>query len=175
MIFKLDTKILPSSTFKLSAVSLAISASILQVDATQAATIRVNSNLDSTGTNNNVCILRDAIESVNETTLQGGCVIEPGTGSLGIDGQDDEIVFDSSLSGGTIMLDGAQLITLEPVIINASALDQRLTIDGGNQTRIFELRDSTQLNNLILTNGDGGTQGGGAIRLSVLNLSLIHI
>ncbi len=82
----------------------------------------------------------------------------------------DTIIFDSSLSGGTIHL-ASNLTLASNIIIDASALTSPITIsgdsdnDGDNDVHIFTVNAgvTATLNDMILTKGKSSTFGGGAI------------
>ena len=103
--------------------------------------------------------LREAIESAN---LRSG---------------DDVITFSPGLSGQTISL-GSQLpVVTQGLLIDASELNQPLTLAAGFQSRIiaFDSGDDSELNNLVLTGGrvvpanassNDDTNSGGAINFN---------
>ena len=75
----------------------------------------------------------------------------------------DEVTFDESLSGETILLNGTDLDISDSLIIDASALSTSITIDAGDQSRVFNFPVPTgdlTLDNLTITGGSSG-QGGG--------------
>ncbi|MCB1123982.1 MAG: hypothetical protein KJT03_20680, partial [Verrucomicrobiae bacterium] len=74
-----------------------------------------------------------------------------------------EITFDPSLSGKTITLGGTELVIDKDLTIDASALARKITISGGDLSRIFKIEPGTTilLDSLTLTNGF--TDRGGAI------------
>ena len=103
---------------------------------------------------------------------------------------EDAITFDASLSGQTITLGGMDIDITEAVTIDATTLSSDVTIDGNQQSRIFDItaaRGDFTLAGLTLTGGQtsdddpiysAGTNNGGAIQsLSsgdlTLNLSTI--
>ena len=76
----------------------------------------------------------------------------------------DTITFDGSLSGGTITLALGQLSTgLADLTIDASALVNPITIDAAGNSRVFRHTGTGtfEIINLVVTNGDAGTDGGG--------------
>lgn len=58
---------------------------------------------------------------------------------------DDTIIFDPTLSGGTIHLNGSEIPIVAGLTIDASGLDERITVDAGGQSRIFNIDDPTSL------------------------------
>ena len=54
------------------------------------------------------------------------------------DGSAREILFDSSLSGGSILLELGPLVIAGDISVNASGLSENLTIDGGGDFAVFD-------------------------------------
>ncbi len=73
-------------------------------------------------------------------------------------GTSDTITFDSSLEGTTITLTTGELAILEDLVIDASSISG-LTIDGNNNSRIFNVSDNT--NDIIFVEFIGLTLSGG--------------
>ena len=89
-------------------------------------------------------------------------------------GEADTITFDAGLSGILVLAQGELQITQDltitgPEDLQATPADERITISGDNDARIFNITNSTAaISNLILTDGnasgdDGVTGNGGAI------------
>ncbi|MCA8989734.1 MAG: hypothetical protein KDA78_18950, partial [Planctomycetaceae bacterium] len=113
----------------------------------------VNTLIDETN-NNNTFSLREAIAAANAQNI-----------GANIGGSTDEIQFEESLKGGSIILNGTQL----PIISGKTSIQgpgaSLLTISGNNQSRIIETAASSTVNlsGLTLTQGNDTTNGGGAI------------
>ncbi|MEL6110486.1 MAG: right-handed parallel beta-helix repeat-containing protein, partial [Planctomycetota bacterium] len=79
----------------------------------------------------------------------------------------DRIIFEASLSGSTITLDGAELLVTESLTIDASALASPITLDAGGQSRVLNFGASTGdfgISNLTITGGaTTGNEGGAGI------------
>lgn len=141
------------------------------------AVITVDSLADNT-INDGLITLREAIVAANNDAIADAT-----EGTQGGSG-DDEIVFDTSLSGGVITLNRnnpfGDLVVTESLKINASALTDRVTIDADDPTptvnnfdgiRIFFVDDTTngnsppvfEIDSLSLINADESGDGG-AIR-----------
>jgi hypothetical protein len=100
---------------------------------------------DASGEMDGLVSLREAIVASNNNMAFGDAVAGETDG--------DRIVFDASLSGGSIVLTQGQLSVLDDLVIEGGG--REIAIDGDGSTRIFDLR-STELvaiNNLELTNG----------------------
>jgi hypothetical protein len=85
----------------------------------------------------------------------------------------DTITFAASLSGQTITLGGSEIEITEALTIDATALDQNVTVDANNASRIFNITATTgdfTIAGLTLTGGNV-TGDGGAIR-SLMNVVL---
>ena len=103
------------------------------------------------------------VTSADDTTVIDGAVtlreaIGAANADLSLDGSEagsgfDTIVFDPSLAGQTIVLDGAELIITSDIKIDAGA--HGITIDGDHSSRLFrvEIGQSLSLVALKLTNG----------------------
>ncbi len=135
------------------------------------AVLTVQNNLDDTLANlggDGELSLREAIEIANN----------PGTVIDGFVSNDeaDEIVFESSMSGQTILLVDGELEITEELIIDASSLNERLTIDAQSDSRILNFSGITgnfTIASLTLKNGyvkgenvstADSTYNGGAVR-----------
>lgn len=84
------------------------------------------------------------------------------------------IIFDNSLDGQTIALNGFQLGISKSINIDASSLANRLTIDAGGNSRVIKISGGLTviLRNLVITGGQapnpsesGGVDGGGIHKL----------
>ena len=123
----------------------------------QAATITVDSLLD--GSLENRCTLRDAVEAANTDTSVAGCTAGSGM---------DEIIFDSSIHGGTIFLTEGPIGLSSSMVIQGPGPDL-LTIDGLNTHQLLRtggiFGTHITLSRLTLQNGFADTEfeGGGAI------------
>ena len=134
-----------------SLLSLAITG-ILLAPGAHAATITVGSTADD-GTG---CTLREAITSINDASAADGC-----TNGGGGFGTDDTIVFDSAVTG-TITLAGNELGITQSVSIDGPGADA-LAVDGGQQSRIFNIGAGTTvaIDGLTIQNGSTADDGGG--------------
>ena len=139
------------------------------------ATITVDSLIDNAFPDGNVT-LREAILAANTDTSVDGSIAGSGA---------DTIEFSAALSGGTVILGGAELEITEALSIDATALNDQITIDANDASRIFNITATTgdfTLAGLTLTGGrttgDNGivsdnTFSGGAVRsLSSGNLTI---
>jgi len=134
--------------------ALAIS-STLAVSATQAAVITVDTLADPGAPAE--CSLRSAIEAINTLAPSNGCPAG--------DGVNDEIIFDSTVTGN-IELNGGILSVYDDVAITGPGAAD-LSIDGLGTSGLFYIQDpglSITLSGLTLTNGY--SDFGGAIYLS---------
>lgn len=86
----------------------------------------------------------------------------------------DTIVFDASLSGGTITLGGVLTLS-KSVTIDGSALAASITLDGVNAYRVFYVNSdvTATLNHLTITRGNAGSGffGGGLVNYGVLTVT----
>ena len=142
----------PLNTFQRGCVALAVSQAITLP--LQAATITVTSNADTSGTNANICTLRDAVTAANEDAQVIGSSCTRGNG-------DDTIEFSSFLSNQTITLSGSALPPIESTItINGSGRDQTEINGGGNRIIFIDggLANLT-LDALTLTGGEDSNGG----------------
>jgi hypothetical protein len=91
--------------------------------------------------------LRDAIQTANQASVA------------------DTIIFDPALGGKTITLTSGELLITSALTISGPGAD-RLTIDGGHASRIFEIGGgaTVTLSGLKIANGFDPLGGGGAIR-----------
>ena len=126
---------------------------------------RVLSTITVTGTGDDVVngdgevTLREAITAANTDTSVDGSTAGSGN---------DEIVFDASLAGQTITLDGNQLPTITGANgdLTITGLGARLlSIDGDGLSRILEVSvgANVEVSGLTLTGGNSGNVSGGAI------------
>lgn len=137
------------------------------VQAKAASTVEVNSLNDVLATDGK-CTLREALSLLNlgeHTPDNLDCL------DTNIPDETNVITFKPTLRG-TIKLSGSGLFISEPVNIIGPGAD-KLTIDGDNKFRIFEIAEgaATGIAGLTLTKGHT-TEFGGAIR-SVSDLSII--
>ncbi len=116
---------------------------------TQAAVIVVNSTNGGTG-GLATCSLADAIIAANTGTTSGGCT----AGSIG----GDEIIFDSSINGSTILLTADLPTVTDGLMVTGPSGNNQITISGDNAYSIF-IADGIKLNllNLKLVNGQGSS------------------
>ena len=86
--------------------------------------------------------------------------------------EEDTISFAAGLSGTLVLGQGELDITTD---ITISGPDERITISGDNDTRIFDVSASTvSISNLVLTNASTQETFGGAIRVSGAELTLTN-
>ncbi len=141
---------------------LALAVALALASPAHAATITVNSTADVEA-DDGQCTLREAITAANTDTASGS---EPGECAAGSGG--DEITFDLAPGEDTITLGGTQLwITSNLKILGPGA--DRLTVSGGNSSRVFLLNSSrtVEISGLTITGGNPGRQNlGGGIRNS---------
>jgi len=129
----------PLSPFNKSCLALAI-AQTLSIQVAESATILVTSNLDDNGGG---CTLREAITSINNVSIQPGCLVADG--SLGTN---DIINFYTSNT--SITLDGSPLSITEDVVINGDGT----TVDGDAASQVLYINTSVvTLNEMTITNG----------------------
>ena len=139
------------------------------------AVITVDSLADNFASDGNIT-LREAVQAANTDTSVDGSVAGSGA---------DTINFSASLSGQTVTLAGLELEITEALTIDGSTLDNDVTIDADELSRIFNITAPTgdfQFNSLTLTGGrttgdnvdnSDNTNNGGAIRsLTSGNLTL---
>ncbi len=134
--------------------ALAIS-STLAVSATQAAVITVDTLADPGAPTE--CSLRSAIEAVNTQGPVAGCPAG--------DGSNDEIVFDSTVTGNLQLKDGVLNVSSDVIITGPGSTE--LSIDGLGASGLFSIAEtgvSAELSGLTLTNGFA--EFGAAIYLS---------
>ncbi len=113
-----------------------------------AKTITVTSTKDEKMPNNSYCVLRQAVQAAFEDKQIGKC--DEGGGA-------DEIVFDSSIAGGTI-----ELTVLEPIHLSSDlTITGPMTISGLGKTSIFEVGSAIQLRLEKLTLKEAFRDGGG--------------
>ena len=137
-----------SQKYQRSPLALAIT-SLLAVSTTQAATITVDT-LDDPGVPTN-CSLRSAIDALNNQLAEDACVAG--------DGIDDEIVFESGLTGTIALTEG--LLTIESDVTISGPGAGLLTIDAGGTSGLFGLygASSTAVSGLTLTGGSASYGG----------------
>jgi len=90
----------------------------------------------------------------------------------------DTITFASNLNGGTITLDGEQLAITKDLIISAANLENGITIDADEQSRVFRIQGSTvTLVGLTITGGymlgEYAADSGGGIYSTGSTLTII--
>ena len=85
----------------------------------------------------------------------------------------DTINFATGLTGPITLTQGE--LTIDSDLSITGPADQRITISGGDSSRIFNVSDAeVDLFNLILTDGNAGANSGGAILSSEADLSLTN-
>ncbi len=140
---------------------------VLVTPAHAAGTITVDSAADGALIDlagNGFCDLREAVEAANTDTAVDEC-----TAGLG----DDTILFDPSLSGGTITLQSVLTLN-QNVTIDGSALTSQITISGNGSVQVFSVDSGTvTLNNLKITGGST-LNGGGIYNASVATLTITN-
>ena len=107
--------------------------------------------VDSQTDNGAGCTLRDAILSTSSATLQAGCASDKSLDAV----EGRSILFDPSLAGETITLNGTELLINngQKVEMNPSGVSG-ITIDGNHSSRILNIYDSTvSINSLSIENG----------------------
>ena len=136
-------------TIKPKLLTLAI-AQALALQAAQAASIEVTSNLDD-GTD---CTLREAINTVNAgVNLANGCIIDGALGTA------DAISFGAGVAGSTIVTNGELAITKS---VSINSVGAPTTIDANGVGRVIGIGSSTvELDQLTLTGGNTTGYGGG--------------
>ena len=117
--------------------------------------------------------LREAVEAINTGSAVDG--IGP---TSGVFGTDDQIVFDSSLTGSTIVLTAGELALTRSATITGLGQDD-LTISGNNASRIFNFSDPSDgdftIAGLTLTGGQATDNiPGGAIRSRASGNLAVH-
>ena len=152
------------------------------------ATITVDSEADNT-TADTELTLREATLLVNEAgdaatalgralTVEEAAQIDDVTEAFGTN---DTIEFDATLSGQTILLGGSHLEIFNPVRVDAAALDENVTIDAQQDSRIFYISSfngNMTIAGLTLTGGSTvgePTSKGGAIYHGFTGLSDLTI
>ncbi len=89
------------------------------------------------------------------------------------------ITFDASLDGGVIKLDNGELMLAKDVTIDASALDNGITIDAQGQSRVFATSTTAYVDatfiNLTITNGYVDGDGAGIYANSLKTLSTLTL
>jgi CSLREA domain-containing protein len=130
-------------------------------DGLLAATITVTSLGDNTTIDGQVT-LREAIEAANLDTSVDGST--PGSGA-------DQIVF--ATGPGTILLSGAPLpAVVDDLTITGLGANQ-LTVDGADQTRVFEIAGgvAVQISDLTIARGRSTNDGAGILNWGTLTIS----
>ncbi len=156
-----------SRTFIFFAMLASLLGSAVFVTPAYAAGIVVDSNADDALINlagNGFCDLREAIEAANTDVAVDACTAGSGA---------DSISFDASLSGQTILA-VSQLELLEDVILDGSSLASKITISGGNSTRVFLVASgvTATLDSLIVTQGRvEGCCGAGLLNYGALTIT----
>lgn len=133
-----------------------------------AATLTVNSAADNMIAGDGLVTLREAVEAADTDGMTD--LGQTGSGA-------DTITFDSSLSGGTILLDGSEIEINSELTISGPGADE-LTIDAQGNSRIFSVNASgtdVTISGLTLTGGNAFQ--GAAILNNPGNLTLqgVHI
>jgi uncharacterized repeat protein (TIGR01451 family)/CSLREA domain-containing protein len=122
------------------------------------------------------CSLRAAMVNANNGDQSGSVDCESGNSGS------DQIVFDDSLEGGTLLLSLGEL----PVIVDALEIigtARSITIDADNKSRVFRIEGGSpsafevNLADLTITNGflDGAGEHGGAIFVDQADLALERV
>jgi|GEM_PF-1101759 len=143
------------------AVCMVLTAAVVFAPQVMAATIQVDSNLDTTGMA--ICTLRSAITAANSDLSSGGC--DAGSG-------DDTITFDANLSGQTIILTSDLPTLSSNITIDGSGLASHIQISGNNARRVFYVISGTTvtLNHIDIINGKS-SNGGGVFNFGTLTVS----
>jgi len=126
---------------------------------------------------------RPALETLEDrwlpSTLTVNTIADSGSGSLRADiaaaHNGDTIVFDTSLTGQTITLKSGELLIKHNITIAGLGAD-KLTISGGNSSRVFEVAATVAkpvtLSGLTISDGNADTYGGGAGILNAATLTV---
>ncbi len=135
--------------------------SLLGAGSAFAATITVDDSGDIVAADGR-CTLREAIGNANANAdlTSGDCVAG--------DNMNDTIVFDSALSGSTILLQNGELIIAdampgpdEGVMIDGSSAS--VTVDANGMSRVFNVQTDASFGWFTITNGSVTDDNGGAI------------
>ena len=141
------------SNFQRHCLSVAISQALLVPMVVQSATVEVDTVLDD---NNPVgCSLREAVQTINT-----GLSTNNDCNAIGAFGANDQINFNLP-SNSTITLSGSEIVVSSSVSINGPGASE-LTIDGNNQSRIFNINNAANsvVDGLTLTGGYTTLTGG---------------
>ena len=141
------------SNFQRHCLSVAISQALLVPMVVQSATVEVDTVLDD---NNPVgCSLREAVQTINI-----GLSTNNDCNAIGVFGANDQINFNLP-SNSTITLSGSEIVVSSSVSINGPGASE-LTIDGNNQSRIFNINNAANsvVDGLTLTGGYTTLTGG---------------
>ncbi|MBS0265082.1 MAG: hypothetical protein JSS02_24335 [Planctomycetes bacterium] len=125
------------------------------------------------------------VTTTSDAVSHTGLSLRDAVAIANIDGSGDTIQFDPALSGSTITLAQGELLVSCSVLISGTAGGSSgITIDGGNASRIFDLKNATSnskavtITDLTLTHGNGlganSTGSGGAI-VNFSKLSLVGV
>jgi hypothetical protein len=141
------------------------------------ATLTVNSLADNT-TDTSHLTLRDAITLVNhsgdpstlgQSTMPAGWAGQIGGGEFG---SVDTILFDSSLSGGTITLGGTALPNITKGVTITGLGASLLAVSGNNKSTVFSISSATVTMTGLTIEGGNATFGGGLFTNGSTNLTI---
>jgi CSLREA domain-containing protein len=124
----------------------------------QSSTIIVDTTKDEKTSSGGKCSLREAIQNANDNAK-----ISP---ECAAGGDEDRIVFSDKVIGETITLDPAlgQLTVTDTarLIIDGGKNGKGVTVSGGDQVQVFEVKAGAELliRNLTVANGSAGLGGG---------------
>ncbi|MEM7454983.1 MAG: hypothetical protein AAF456_11590 [Planctomycetota bacterium] len=128
------------------------------------ATFTVDTVIDNGAVPDGLISLREAVVAANTNAPFG----DASGGTFGL----DEIVFDASLDGQVIPINGTAIPVIEAVEIRGNGVG--VTLDGANQSRLFDVNTDQEvvISGLNFVNGNaqkGGAilmEGGGTLRLT---------
>ncbi len=151
--------------FKKIILQFVFSLSCLVVSATNAATIEFNSTSDD----GSLCTLREAITSINNFSLEEGCVLLGGEGF----GVNDTVVSNlPNHDNPVVTLAGIELSITKEVTIDASSVG-KLTLDASNVSRVLRISNgdlvkkmNVKISNVIIKGGYIESVGGAGIYVS---------
>lgn len=145
----------PLNTFQKTCLAMAVG-QLVALPIVEAATITVNTTLDIDG--GGPCTLREAI-----TSIQNADIASTGCSYAELFGVDDAIDFDLGLSGQTITLTQATPLNITTDLsINGLGRDM-LTIDGNNNSHVFHVVDTVDLNTIIVSLNNMTITGGSSV------------
>jgi len=114
-----------------------------------------------------VTTLDDVVDEYDGQISLREAILYAGTNGLGT-----TITFAENLSGGTILLNGEQLEITKDLIITAANLENGITINADQKSRVFYVSGdiNVSLVGLTMTGGSAGNGGGIYVKNAVLSL-----